>query len=522
KSIWDNDAPALTALTRIVQRDPAVLFAVFYDAQGQRLTRNFNRSSPRVRELVAAGQGDTALAKLVDAASRDPKVHMVEVDINPMGASIGKVQLGMSLDGVEQELAALDSRFTTLVGNAGELVDKSLTGAAQDSTQALQQRLKMAEQATTDMARNGSETVQQAAESLRWRIASGLLVVGLLTLAVVALVLGWRVLSRLQLLIAALQDLAAGEGDLTRRVQLDSDDEVGEMADAVNRFIAKLQPIIREAGEVAQRTGEEIRSLAKRSAAAEAAAGRQRDEVAGSLQALEEMAAAAQAENQAMHDAQQRVAAIRQAAHENAAIAAKVGSLIEALVARVDSGSAVIEKLAKQSEQIEVVLTVIQSIAEQTNLLALNAAIEAARAGESGRGFAVVADEVRALASKTQQSTGDIQAHITALQQGAREAVAVIGQAGGQAAEGLQALRDSARLQQSVQASVDEVHGAIDTATRSAAHQADGASAVRGRVEVIHSEAQRAAHAVSETAASGRVVDGLVSQLKASFAQFKV
>ncbi|MDX5373533.1 MAG: methyl-accepting chemotaxis protein [Pseudomonadaceae bacterium] len=522
KAIWDDDVPALTALTRIAQRDPAVLFAVFYDAQGQRLTRNFNRGSLRVRELVAAGQGDTALAKLVDAASRDPKVHIVEADINPMGASIGKVQLGMALDGVEQELSALDARFSSLVGSAGELVDKSLSGAAQESTQALQQRLQLAEQATADMARNGSETVQQAADSLRWRIASGLLVVGLLTLAVVALVLGWRVLSRLQLLIAALKDLAAGEGDLTRRVQLDSNDEVGEMADAVNQFIAKLQPIVREAGEVAQRTGEEIRSLAQRSAAAEAAASRQRDEVAGSLQALEEMAAAAQAESQAMHDAQQRVSAIRQAAHENAAIAAKVGSLIEALVARVESGSAVIEKLAQQSQQIEVVLTVIQSIAEQTNLLALNAAIEAARAGESGRGFAVVADEVRALASKTQQSTGDIQAHITALQQGAREAVAVIGQAGEQAAEGLQALRDSARLQQSVQASVDEVHGAIDSATRSASHQADGASAVRGRVEVIHSEAQRAAQAVSETAASGRVVDGLVSQLKASFAQFKV
>ncbi|WP_372240106.1 methyl-accepting chemotaxis protein [Pseudomonas sp. R-28-1W-6] len=294
------------------------------------------------------------------------------------------------------------------------------------------------------------------------------------------------------------------------------------MAEAVNRFIAKLQPIVREAGEVAQRTGEEIRSLAQRSASAEAASSRQRDEVAGSLQALEEMAGAAQAENQAMHEAQQRVGAIRQAAHDNAAIAQRVGGLIEALVARVDNGSAVIERLAQQSEQIEVVLTVIRSIAEQTNLLALNAAIEAARAGESGRGFAVVADEVRALASKTQQSTGDIQAHITALQEGAREAVAVIGQAGEQAAEGLQALRDSARLQQSVQASVDEVHGAIDSASRAAAHQADGASAVRGRVEVIHSEAQRAAREVSATAASGRVVEGLVNQLKASFAQFKV
>ena len=522
KAIWDNDTPALTAFTRIVQRDPVVLFAVYYDAQGQRLTRNFNRSSAQVRELVAAGQGKTPLERLVDAASRDPRVHMVEVEINPMGAPIGKIQLGLSLDAIEKELTALDGRFATLVGNAGELVDSSLAGAAQESAQALQQRLQLAEQATQDMARNGGETVQAAAETLRWRIAVGLLVVGLLMLAVVALVLGWRVLSRLQLLIAALQDLAAGEGDLTRRVQLDSADEVGDMADAVNRFIAKLQPIVREAGEVAQRTGEEIRSLALCSASAEAASVRQRDEVAGSLQALEAMAGDAQAESQAMRDAQQRVLAIRQAAHENAAIANKVGGLIEALVARVENGSAVIERLAQQSEQIEVVLTVIRSIAEQTNLLALNAAIEAARAGESGRGFAVVADEVRALASKTQQSTGDIQAHITALQQGAREAVAVIGQAGEQAVEGLQALRDSARLQQSVQASVDEVHGAIEIATRAAANQADGAGAVRGRVEVIHSEAQRAAAEVGATAASGRVLESLVNQLKASFAQFKV
>lgn len=440
KAIWDNDTPALTAFTRIVQRDPVVLFAVYYDAQGQRLTRNFNRSSAQVRELVAAGQGKTPLERLVDAASRDPRVHMVEVEINPMGAPIGKIQLGLSLDAIETELTALDGRFATLVGNAGELVDSSLAGAAQESAQALQQRLQLAEQATQDMARNGGETVQAAAETLRWRIAVGLLVVGLLMLAVVALVLGWRVLSRLQLLIAALQDLAAGEGDLTRRVQLDSADEVGDMADAVNRFIAKLQPIVREAGEVAQRTGEEIRSLALCSASAEAASVRQRDEVAGSLQALEAMAGDAQAESQAMRDAQQRVLAIRQAAHENAAIANKVGGLIEALVARVENGSA----------------------------------------------------------------------------------VAVIGQAGEQAVEGLQALRDSARLQQSVQASVDEVHGAIEIATRAAANQADGAGAVRGRVEVIHSEAQRAAAEVGATAASGRVLESLVNQLKASFAQFKV
>ena len=522
KAIWDNDVPALTAFVRIAQRDPAVLFAIYYDAEGKRLTRSFNRSDARVRELVAAGKGDTPLDKLVEAASRDPQVYIAEADVNPMGAKIGKVQLGLSMAAVEQELQALDQRFAALMDNAGELVDASLVGAARDSTVTLQRRLSDAQQAAEGMAQNSLSSVRSAADSLRWRIAVGLLVVGLLALLVVALVLGWRVLSRLRLLITAMNDLAAGEGDLTRRVELNSRDEVGEMAAAVNRFVAKLQPIVREAGEVAVRTGQEIQSLAARSVAAESAAERQRDEVAGSLQALAQMADEAQAESQAMQEALRRVAAIRQSTDDNAAIARRVGGAIEELVRSVEAGAAVIERLARQSEQIEVVLTVIHGIAEQTNLLALNAAIEAARAGEMGRGFAVVADEVRALASKTQQSTGDIQAHIGALQQGAREAVGAIGQASEQADRGLSALRESARVQEAVQAAVEEVHGAINAATSASAHQAEGADAVRGRVEVIHAEAQRAAEAVAATAQSGRVLDGLAAQLKASLGQFRV
>jgi methyl-accepting chemotaxis protein len=522
KAIWDNDVPALTELARMAQRNPAVLFAVYSDANGERLTRHLNRQDPRVQALLAKGEGRGALDKVIDAARKDPGVYLAEAAISPMGSEIGKVLLGVSTAAVGEELAALDKRFVGLIDGAGQLVSEVLSRAAADSGAALDARLRAARQAAEGMTSNSHAAVEKAADGLRWNIGVGLVLVGLAVLLVVALVLGRRVLNKLRLLIVALDDLAAGEGDLTRRIELNSRDELGDMAAAVNRFVAKLQPIVREAGEVAERTGMEIRGLATRSAAAEAAAARQRDEVAGSLQALATMAEDAQAESRAMQSALQRVAAIRQAAHENAAIAARVGGLIEELVASVQSGTAVIERLARQSEEVEVVLTVIHGIAEQTNLLALNAAIEAARAGESGRGFAVVADEVRALASKTQQSTGDIKAHIGALQQGAREAVEAIGQAGAHAEQGHGALRDSARLQQSVQEAVDEVHEAINAATQASAHQAQGADAVRGRVEVIHSEAQRAAEAVAATAASGRALEGLVAQLRASLGQFRV
>jgi methyl-accepting chemotaxis protein len=521
RAIWDNDVPTLSDFARRAQRNPNVLFVVYDDATGQHLTRYLNRDNPINQALLAKGNGERALDKVLDAARHDPSVYYLEASINPNGVEIGKVLMGVSTASVEQDLAALDQRFSALIANSGQLVGESLQGAASDSSAALGARLESAQAAAAQMQANTAQTVREAADTLRWRIGMGLAIVGFGVLLLLAVVLGRRVVNKLLLLIAALDDLAAGEGDLTKRVGLNSKDEIGDMAAAVNRFVDKLQPIVREAGDVAQRTGVEIGVMTLRNAGADAAAQLQRDEVAQSLQALSTMADDAQSESQAMQAALRQVVDIRQATDENTRTSAKVGGLIEALAGQVGEGAKVIERLAQQSEQIEVVLTVIHGIAEQTNLLALNAAIEAARAGETGRGFAVVADEVRALASKTQSSTGDIQAYIVALQQGAKEAVAAIGLAGRQADEGLAVLRGSVQLQKSVQVSVEQVHSAIGDATKAAEHQAQGAYAVRGRVEVIHAQAERAAEAVTQTTASGKVLDGLAAQLKASLGQFR-
>ncbi|AWA40463.1 methyl-accepting chemotaxis protein [Pseudomonas sp. 22105] len=251
----------------------------------------------------------------------------------------------------------------------------------------------------------------------------GVAVVVLLVIAAAGMLLANTILRPLTLMKANLDDIAAGEGDLTRRLTITSQDELGELAGSFNRFVDKIHGLVRQITEMTSQLTGLVTQVSDQAQRSDQAMERQRHETDQVATAINEMSAAAQ---EVAKSAQNAAVAAQQTDEEGQTAKRVVaGSIkqIHALVDDIRSSGVSLDSLQQDVSSIVGVLGVIRSIAEQTNLLALNAAIEAARAGEAGRGFAVVADEVRALASRTQISTQEIQGMIDRLQAGTQSAV---------------------------------------------------------------------------------------------------
>jgi methyl-accepting chemotaxis protein len=256
------------------------------------------------------------------------------------------------------------------------------------------------------------------------------------------LLLGWSIVSSigtaLGSLLISLKDIASGDGDLTKRIKKTSNDELGDVVDWFNQFVDKLHnsitDVVKSIGPLTSLSSD-LGSLTSETLAISANQNKATEQV--SL-VVEEMVSSVQAVSNNANSASEAANEADKAAKDGRDIVTKTVASINGLAEEVERAGEVIRKLEADTGNVGTILDVIKGIAEQTNLLALNAAIEAARAGEQGRGFAVVADEVRTLASRTQDSTQEIQKVIEELQTAARSAVDVMGQSKQRAQESVE------------------------------------------------------------------------------------
>ena len=521
-AIWDKNSPELTRLVRDLQRNPQVIFAAYLDAEGQPLTRYLDRSNDKVKALLAAGKGARSLDKLLDAAKRDSELYLIETDINPKGAVIGRFVMATSDKQSQDAAAALERRFNALARSSREQVQSTISTEALMAQQSLQQSLREAAELNRSIGGATKTVIDSASAELKQSIGMVLIALGVLLVIALILIMGARITSKIATLTLSLNDLAKGEGDLTQRIPISSRDEIGDMAGAVNLFVEKTQHLVSQANNAADETGLHIDAMHTVTDQANQAVDRQHQQLGQVASAMSEMVSTVQQVAERIQENLNNVDSIRQASSEASQISARVRADIEALVAQVRKASTVVNGVAHQSQQIEVVLDVIKSIAEQTNLLALNAAIEAARAGESGRGFAVVADEVRALAGKTQQSTEDIQKRIDSLQHEVNDAVNVIEGVCGYAESSIKDIGRSDEQMQNVSGSVDSLYDLTNDIAAMAEQQSQVSADINGSIEQISREAEVAAGSMQQNAQASDALGALAKSLKAILGQFKV
>ncbi len=368
------------------------------------------------------------------------------------------------------------------------------------------------------------DTVSQATETEQSNLKVGLIVgvVMVVLLLAISISIAIIITRNVNVITKSLKDIAQGEGDLTRRLRKNSDDELGELVGWFNTFIDKLHHTIGEVMQVIEPLTDVAERLNGVSHESERLSTEQTHSSERVTHSMDDMMRSVNNVAQNAGSAAQAATDADTEAQAGLKIVNDTVQTINRLATEVERAAEVIVKLESDTESVAGILDVIKGIAEQTNLLALNAAIEAARAGEQGRGFAVVADEVRTLASRTQESTHEIQKVIEQLQSAAREAVQVMetGKAGAS-----RSVSQASETGHSLDAITSKVTSITDMNQKIAAateEQQHFAQSIQGNVINMRDASKIAQENTEQVAALSTSLQGLADQLKTVAAQFRV
>jgi len=355
-----------------------------------------------------------------------------------------------------------------------------------------------------------------------FKIALFISLLSLLGVSVVGYFIANMIGHNISAIVRSLDAMARGEGDLSKRLDVSSKDELGLLASTFNLFVTKLQSVIQN---IANSTEQVSASSVEMGAIALESSNyivKQFEETEQVATAINQMSVTVQDVSTSANSAANTAQGATKNAIEGCELVARNVSSIKALAGDVSQASNVIQKLEKDTENIGLVLEVIRGISDQTNLLALNAAIEAARAGEQGRGFAVVADEVRTLAIKTQESTQEINSMIDILQSGARNAVEVMNQGRTQAQASVQQAIEAGESLDAINKSVSAINDMNNHIAASAEEQRVVAGEINRSIVNITQLGEHSARGAEQTSTASDDLSRLAVDLKTVVSQFKV
>jgi len=390
------------------------------------------------------------------------------------------------------------------------------------STVSIDERIKSGEKRIVETIANIHVTADKSTSNFMFVVSICIAVILLAVGFVLFLLFKHFITDPLSLTRSNFQALADGSGDLTVRLDEKNDDEVSQLAKSINKFLAGLHDMIKNIADDAREIEKLSDQMEHTSGDLTSQAETQRSQTTHVASAVTELTASSEEVVNNGTDAAKAASEAQEEVNVSNGVVNNSVNTIEKLASELDQASEVIRTLEQNTDSIGNILDVIKGIAEQTNLLALNAAIEAARAGEHGRGFAVVADEVRTLASRTQQSTQEIEELIVNLQSGSGSAVRVMTESREHASN---AVTEAEKARESLDAISSSVASMNDTNLHiltAAKQQYAVSNEIQNNVESIKVASENVSSSAEHAANSGKTLLSLSNKLNALTGQFKL